>query len=80
MGMEDANMGVEDIEFEGVDPISKLPKYLPPRQGKVKVPKDLDERKISLHTLLLWDRITFEGPRLVRVTHLKLKDWDLADT
>jgi len=53
MGMEDANMGVEDIEFEGVDPISKLPKYLPPRQGKVKVPKDLDERKISLHTLLL---------------------------
>lgn len=34
--------GVEDIHTEGVDPISKLPDYIPPRRGKVKVLKDLE--------------------------------------
>lgn len=28
---------------------------------------------------LLQEAITFEGPRLVRVPHLKLKDWDFGD-
>lgn len=35
--------GTEDIDIEGIDPISKLPEYIPPCRGKVKVLKDLDE-------------------------------------
>lgn len=64
----------EDIDIEGVDPISKLPKYIPRRKGKVKVPKDPDVGQFSLNTPLILKNITFEGPRLARVSHLKLED------
>jgi len=39
MGGEDIDMGANDIDTEGSDPISKLPEYIPPCQGKEKVPK-----------------------------------------
>lgn len=64
---EGVDEGAEDIDIEGVDPISKLPEYIPLSGGKVNV-------------LLLPDQITFEGSHLVRVPHLKLEDWDLVDT
>jgi len=73
-------MGAEDIDIEGVDPISKLPKYIPPRQGKVKVQKDLDEGNFILNTPLFPEKIVFEGLHLAHVPYLKLEDWDLADT
>jgi hypothetical protein len=44
------------------------------------VPKDPDEGKFLLNTPLLPENITFEGPRLARIPHLKLEDWDLGDT
>lgn len=72
--------GKKDIDIEGVDPISKILEYIPPRWGKVKVSKDPDEGKFLLNTPLLPDQITFEGPCLACVPHLRLEDWDLADT
>jgi len=38
----EAEEGTEDIDTEGVDPISKLLEYISLRKGKVKVPKDSD--------------------------------------
>lgn len=46
----------------------------------MKVPKDLEEGKFILNTSLLPKKIMFEGPRLVRLPHIKLEDWDLANT
>ena len=73
-------MGGEDVDIKGLDPISKLPKYIPSRRGKAKIPKDIDESKVTLHTPLLPDKLAFEGLRLARVPHLNLEDWDLANT
>ena len=32
--------GIEDIDVEGVEPITRLPKYIPLHKGKAKVMKD----------------------------------------
>ena len=72
-------MGVEDVDVEGFDLISKILEYIPPHRGKTKVPNDIDESKVTLHTPLLLDKIAFEGPCLGHVPHLKLEDWDLDD-
>lgn len=74
------DMGAEEIDIEGADSISKLREYIPPCQGKEKVPKDPDEGKFMLNTLLLPDQITFEGSCLVHIPALKLEDWELVDT
>jgi len=79
MDEEDSDVGVEDIDVEGFDPISKLSKYIPPHRGKIKVPNDIDESKVTPHTLFLPYKIIFEGLHLDRAPHLKLEDWDLAD-
>lgn len=68
-----------EVETQGVDPINRLPEYVPPHKGKAKVPKDIEESKISLQTLLLPDDIFFEGLHLGRVIVLKFKDWDLVN-
>lgn len=73
-------MGTLCIDIEGVDPISKIPEYIPPCRGKVKIQKDPDEGKFMLNTPLLPENIAFKGPCLVHIRHLKLEDWDLADT
>lgn len=44
----------------------------------MKVPKDPDVGKFVLNTPLLLENITFEGPRLVQIPHLKMEDWDLV--
>jgi len=74
MDDEDIAMEMEYVEIEGSDPISELTEYIPPHRGKMKVPKDIDERKVTLHTPLLPDQIVFEGPHLGRVPLLKLED------
>lgn len=73
----------EDVEMEvhtqGVDPLTRLPTYVPPQKGKVKVPKGIDERKSSLQTPLLPDDIIFKGVHSGQVPVLKFQDWDLVD-
>lgn len=75
----EAEEGAEDIDTEGVDPISKLLDYIPSGNRKVKVPKDLYVGQFLLNTPLLLENLTFEGPCLVWIPHLKLEDWDLVD-
>jgi len=53
-----------EVETQRVDPITKLPKYVPLCKGKAKVPKDINKRKSSLQTSLLLDDIVFEGSHL----------------
>jgi len=53
--------------------------HVPPRKGKVRVPKDLDERKSSLQTLLLPNDIIFDGVHLGKVLVLKFEDLDLMN-
>ncbi len=68
-----------EVETQGADPITWLLEYVPPRKGKAKVPKDIDESKSSLQTPLLPDDIGFEGAHLGWVPVLKFEDWDLSD-
>jgi len=75
----EAKEGAEDIDTEGVDPISKLLDYIPLRKGKLKVPKNPNVGNFLLNTSLLPEKITFEGPRLTQIPHLKWEDWDLVD-
>ena len=70
----EAKEGAEDIDAEGVEPISKLSKYIPLRKRKVKVTKDPDTEKFDIHTPLLPKNITFEGLHLARVPLLKMED------
>lgn len=70
---------VDDIDTKGMDPISKLLDYTPPRKGKVNITKDPNIEKFLIHTPLLPKSITFEGLRLARVPHLKMEDIDFAD-
>lgn len=45
--------GTKDIDVEGVEPITKLPNYIPPQKGKEKVTKDPDAEKFTISTPLL---------------------------
>lgn len=67
----------EDEEMEeetkGAHLLTRLPVYVFPRKGKTRVPKELDERKSSLQTLLLPDDIIFEGAQLGQVPSLNLE-------
>lgn len=65
--------GAEDIDIEGVDPISKLLEYIPLQQGKVMVPKDPNEGQFLLNTPLQPKNISFEGSR---IPIFKLQMWD----
>lgn len=71
---------MEDIDAEGVEPMMRLPEYIPPRKGKAKVMKDLDTGKFLVSTPLLPEQVVFEGPRLSHIPLLKMEDWDLTDT
>jgi len=61
MDDEDVGIDVEEVEAQGFHHITWLPEYVPPRKGKTKVPKDIDESKVPLQTPLLLDEIVFEG-------------------
>lgn len=75
----EAEEGMEDINIEGVYPISKLLEYIPLHQGKVKALKDPNEGQFLLNTPLLPEKITFEGLCLAFIPHLKLEYWDFGD-
>jgi len=62
-----------------MDPISKLPDYIPLHKGKVKFTKDLDSVKFLINTPLLPKSITLEGLRLARIPHLKMEVLGLAN-
>lgn len=66
-------------EIEPMHPPTKLLMYVPLWKGKEKVPKDLDESRRSMQTLLLLNDIIFESTHLGWVLNLKFEDWDLAD-
>lgn len=68
-----------DVETQGADPITRLPKYVPSHKGKAKVSTDIGESKSSMKTLLLLNGIIFEGPHLRWVPVLKFEDWDLEN-
>ena len=68
-----------EVETQGANPITMLLEYVPPRKDKAKVPKDINESKSSLQTLLLLDDNVFEGLHLGRVPVLKFEDWDLEE-
>jgi len=75
----EAEEGTEDIDAEGIEPITKFLEYIPPRKGKMKVSNDPDSEQFIIHTPLLPEKITFEGMCLAHVPLLKMEDWDLAD-
>ena len=70
---------MEEVEAQGVDPITQLSEYVPPRKHKSKVPKDIDESKTPLQTPLLPNEIYFDGLRLAWVPIFKIEDWNLVD-
>ena len=76
--VEEEDVEIE-VETQGMDPLTKLPAYVPPQKGKEKVPKDLYERKSSLQTSLVLNDIIFYGTHLGQVPVLKFDDWDLVD-
>jgi len=57
----EAEEGPEDIDAQGVEPISKLSEYVPSPKGKVKITKDPKTEKFIIHTPLLW-----------KISHLKV--------
>lgn len=79
MDDEDVGAEVDEVEAQGADPITWLPKNVPPRKPNIKIPKDIDESKNPLQTPLLLDKIIFDSSHLARMPLLKLEDWDLAD-
>jgi len=72
-------LGTEYIDAEGMEPIKKIPEYVPPHKGKVKVTKDPNSDKLSISTPLLPKKVPLEGLWLARILLLKMEDWDLAD-
>jgi len=74
MDDEDITMEMDDADVKGSDPIYKLLEYIPPHRVKKKVPKDIDESKVTLHTPILLDQIFFQGLRLGHVPLIKLED------
>jgi len=68
---------------EDIQPVctgTKLPKYVPPRKGKAKVPKDMVTVKSALETPLLPYGILFEGLVLGCIPMIKFEDWDLVNS
>lgn len=76
---EDEYQGVEEVDGEEIDPISRILEYNPPQKGKTKVTKDPDPGKFWVDTPLLLEQVTFEGPKFAYIPLLKMEDWDLAD-
>ena len=75
VGADDIDMEeVADVDVEGSDPISKPAKDIPPRRGKAKVPKGIDESKVTLNKPLFPNQIVFDRACLGCIPLLKLED------
>jgi len=70
---EEVGIDVEEVEAQGVDPITQFLEYVPPCKGNTKAPKDIKERKVPLQTPLLSNENVSEGPRLGQIPPLKLE-------
>lgn len=70
--------GIVDTDAKGVEPLTRLPIYIPQWKGKVKVMKDWDTEKFTVSMPLLPEQVPFEGTRLARILLLKMKGYDLA--
>lgn len=73
---EDINMGIEDINVEGMETISWLSLYIPPRKPIAKVTKDPDSLKFKVFMPLLPTKAPIVGDLLARVPFLKMEEWD----
>jgi len=58
---EDIRKGVEDLDSEEGELITRLPKSIHPQKGKVKVPKDLDNAKFTVSTPLFSEKVPFKS-------------------
>jgi len=58
----EAEEGVQDIDANSMEPISKLLDYIPPCKGKVKITKDLDATKFLINTPLLPENFGLRDP------------------
>lgn len=71
---EEEFQGIEGIDAEGVEPMTRFPKYIPPWKGKAKVTKDPDTGKYTMSTPLFPEKVVFEGLRLARIPLLKMEN------
>lgn len=76
--MEPEEEADEDIQI--VCATTKLPKYVPPWKGRVKVPKDLDTISNTFNTPSLPEGVLFEGMDVGGIPSMKFEDWDLVDS
>jgi len=65
--------GIEDIDAKRVEPMMRLPKYIPLQKAKDKVIKDLDTGKFIVSMPLVPMQVPFEGSRFARIPLLKLE-------
>jgi len=71
--------GVEELDIDKGNPITKILAYIPLWKGKTKVTKDPDLGKFTISMPLLLEEVVFEGALLACILVLKLEYWDLAD-
>ena len=79
---KDPPTSIEEIELEeeieeDIQPVratAKLPKYIPSRKGRVKVPKDLDVVTSTLNTSFLPEGVLFQGTAIGRVPTIEFED------
>jgi len=76
---EELHNGVEVFDVEEGEPITRIQDYIPLLKGKSEVPKDSDSGKFMVSTLLLLEKVPFEGTQLGCIPTLKMEDWDLVD-
>lgn len=79
LDVEELGCVFEDINVEDIDPISRLPAYMPPQKSTSKVTKGPNAVKYNVFTLLLPEDIPIEGELLAWIPSLKMEDWDLND-
>jgi len=77
LGQEELHDGFEELDAYEGDPITRLPAYIHPWKGKVKVTRDPDSGKFAISMRLLLEEVVFECVLLLRIPVLKLEDWDL---
>lgn len=70
--------GVEELDAEEGDPITRILVYIPPWKGKSKVTKDPNSGKFMVFMPLL-PKVVFECMLLAHISVLKMEDWDLID-
>lgn len=75
LGEEELHGGIEELDAKEFEPITRLPKYIPPRKPTTKVPKYPNNVKFMVSTLLLPENVLFQGPLLGQILNLKMEDF-----